>query len=149
MPSQKPQAAYPPTLVFNSLEGWLHAMEQRSIGEIGCVTLKRIVPSADGMLQRQISFLLLTARDPARNEVLVCSLFLKAGDFMDGRHLFTPAAEWQRQKTHAEAVQRQVQARLAALSHVRVVDAAYAICPDLCMRFAAFALADEQDAGNA
>ena len=66
MTHQQPQGTYPPTLVFNSVEGFLEAVQQRSITEIGCATLKRIKPFEGGMLQRHIAFVLLTARDHAR-----------------------------------------------------------------------------------
>ncbi len=138
MTNQQPQPSYPATLVFNSVEGFLHAVQQRSITEIGCVTLKRIKPFEGGMLQRHISFMLLTARDHTRDEVLACSVRLKAGDVVDDTHLFTPADEWQRQQAHADVVQQQVKRRLQALVSVDVLDAAYHVHPDVCMRFAAF-----------
>ena len=137
MTQQQPQPSYPATLVFNSVEGFLHAVQQRSITEIGCATLKRIKPFEGGMLQRHISFMLLTAHDHTRNEVLACSVLLKAGDFVDDTHLFTPAEAWQRQQARAEVVQQEVRQRLAAMPTIRILDAAYHVHPDECMRFAA------------
>ena len=136
---------YPPTLVFTSVDGFLDAVQHRSIDEIACATLKRVSPFAEGMLQRHTSFMLLTARDHVRDEILVCSVFLQAGDFVDDQHLFTPAQEWERQKARGEAVRRQVQLRLRALLTIRVVDAAYHVSPDVCMRFAAFPLEEPGD----
>ncbi len=63
--------------------------------------------------------------------VLACSVLLKAGDFVDDKHLFTPADEWQRQQARTERVQHQVQRRLQALVSVRVLDAAYHVHPDV------------------
>src|SRR5919202_5313491 len=96
--------AFPPTLVFTSVDGFLDAVQQRSIDEIACATLQRVTPFADGMLQRHTSFLLLTARDHGREEILACSVFLQAGDFVVDHHRFTPANDWERQQAHAEVV---------------------------------------------
>jgi hypothetical protein len=145
MTQQQPQGTYPPTLVFHSVEGFLEAVEQRSIAEIGCVTLKRITPFDGGMLQRHIAFALLTARDHTRDEVLACSVFLTAGDFVDDNHRFTPAEEWQRQLARAERVQQQLQARLRAAPAVRILDAAYHVHPDVCLRFASFSPHERDD----
>ncbi len=101
------------------------------------------------MLQRHLSFMLLTARDQAREEVLTCSVFLTAGDFVDDNHRFTPAEEWQRQQAHAKRVQHQLQLRLQALASVRVLDAAYHVHPDVCMRFASFSLQEPDDDDDA
>ena len=137
--------AFPPTLVFTSVAGFLDAVQRRSIDEIACATLQRVTPFADGMLQRHTSFLLLTARDHGREEILACSVFLQAGDFVDDHHRFTPANEWERQQAHAEAVRHQVLRRLQALPTIQVVDAAYHVSPDVCMRFAAFPLEEQGD----
>ena len=149
MTQQQPQATYPATLVFNSVEGFLEVVQQRSITEIGCATLKRIKPFEGGMLQRHISFLLLTARDHTRNEVLACSVLLKAGDFVDDTHLFTPAEAWQRQQARAEVVQQEVRQRLDAVPAIRVVDAAYHVHPDVCMRFATLELTQAERGAEA
>ena len=148
MSNQMP-TTFPPTLIFNSVDGFLEAVQRRVIDEIGCATLKRITPCAEGMLQRHTSFMLLTARDPIRDEVLVCSVFLKAGDFMDDKHLFTPASEWERQTTRAEAVRRQVLLHVHAVPNLRVLDAAYHVYPGVAMRFATFTVQEEPGAGNA
>ena len=140
---------FPLTLIFNSVDGFLEAVHRRSIDEIGCATLKRITPCAEGMLQRHTSFLLLTARDHTRDEVLACSVFLKAGDFMDDKHLFTAAEEWERQSTRAEAVRRQLLLHLHAVPSIRVLDAAYHVHPDVAMRFATFTFDEEPGTGNA
>src|ERR671932_1939332 len=83
--------AFPPTLVLTSVAGFLDAVQRRGIDEIACATLKRVTPFADGMLQRHTSFLLLTARDHGREEILACSVFLQAGDFVGGPPPFSPA----------------------------------------------------------
>src|ERR671933_1978400 len=82
--------AFPPTLVFTSVAGFLDAVQRRSIAEIACAALKRVTPFAEGMLQRHTSFLLLTARDHRREEILACSVFLQAGGFFGGPPPFTP-----------------------------------------------------------
>ena len=146
--STQTQDIYPPTLVFNSVDGFLEAVNRRAIDEIGCATLKRVTPFAEGMLQRHTSFMLLTARDHVRGEILACSVFLQAGDFVDEKHLFTPAEEWGRQQARAEVVRRQLLLRLHTLPAIRVVDAAYHVSPDVCMRFASFTLEEEPDDGN-
>lgn len=138
---------FPPTLVFTSVDAFLHAVQQRSIPEIGCTTLKRIKPFSDGMLERHTSFILLTAHDHIRDEVLTCSVFLKAGDFIDRTQLFTPAAEWERQNVRAELVRQQVVQYVHAVPNIHVVDAAYHVHPDVGMRFATFTL-DEASHGD-
>src|SRR5919202_2941704 len=94
--------AFPPTLVFTSVDGFLDAVQRRGIDEIACATLKRVTPFADGMLQRHTSFLLLTARDHGREEILACSVFLQAGGFVDDQHRFSPPENWGRPQAHAE-----------------------------------------------
>ena len=81
---------YPPTMVFNSVDSFLEAVQARAIIEIGCATLQRVSPLAEGMLQRRISFVQLTAHDPVQNEILACSVYLKHGDFVNDDQLFTP-----------------------------------------------------------
>ena len=147
MTHQQPHGTYPPTLVFNSVDGFLEAVQQRSLTEIGCATLKRIKPLEGGMLQRHVSFILLTARDYTRHEVLACSVFLTAGDFVNDNRLWTPPAEWQQQQARAERVHDQLRTRLCAVAHVRIVDAAYLVHPDVCLRFATLALR-RADGGN-
>jgi hypothetical protein len=70
---------------------------------------------------------------------------LQAGDFVDDQHRFTPANEWERQQAHAEVVRRHLLRRLQALPTIQVVDAAYHVSPDVCMRFAAFPLEEQGD----
>ena len=79
--------------------------------------------------------------------MLTCSVLLTAGDFVNDNHQFTPAAEWKQQQARAERVQDQLHARLGAVAHVRIVDAAYHVHPDVCLRFAALALR-RADGGN-
>jgi hypothetical protein len=140
--------AFPPTLVFTSVDGFLDAVQRRSIDEIACATLKRVTPFAEGMLQRHTSFMLLTARDHRREEILACSVFLQAGDFVDDHHRFTPAKEWERQNARAETMRHQVLRRLHAVPTIQVVDAAYHVSPDVCMRFAALPLEEPGDASS-
>lgn len=130
MNHQQSQSTYPVTLVFNSVEGFLYAVQQRSIGEIGCATLKRINPTEGGMMQRHTSFLLLTARDHTRDEVLACY----------DNQLWTPIEDWKRQQVRAEMVQQEMEKRLDALLTMHVVDAAYLVHPDVCMCFATLEL---------
>ena len=50
------QATFPPTLVFNSVDAFVAAVQTRSITEIGCVLLQRSTPFEGGMLERRTSF---------------------------------------------------------------------------------------------
>ncbi len=81
---------YPPTLVFHCVHGFLEAVQTRGIHEIGCATLQRTTPYAQGMLERRVSFIQLTARDHARDAILACSVYLKHGDFVGPDQRFTP-----------------------------------------------------------
>ena len=91
-----------------------------------------------GMLERRTSFALLTARDAARGEILSCSVFLKYGDFVGGDQLFMASEEWRRQMERGEQVRHQLLRHLQAVPNIQVLDAAYQVHPDVCMRFAGF-----------
>lgn len=138
-------STYPPTLVFHSVDGILAAVQARDIHEIGCATLQRTTPYAQGMLERRLSYIQLTARDQARDELLACSVYLKHGDFAAPDQLFMPADEWRRQLQRAERIQQALQERLARMPELQILDAAYAIHPDLALRFAAFPPGDPDD----
>lgn len=136
MTHQQQHMMYPVTLVFNSVDGFLEAVQQRSITEVGCATLKHIKPFEGGMFERHTSFLLLTARDHARDEVLACSVYLMTADFGHGDDLWTPPDDWKRQQARAEMVKHEVQKRLDAVPSIHVVDAAYHVHADVHTRFA-------------
>jgi hypothetical protein len=150
MSHQQQHMTYPVTLVFNSVDGFLEAVQQRSIGEIGCATLKRIKPWEGGMFERHTSFLLLTARDHARDEVLTCSVYLMTADVANGDDLWTPLADWKRQQVRAEMVKHEVQKRLDAMPSIHVLDAAYHVHADVHMRFASLSppVADDGNEGG-
>ena len=139
---------YSPTLVFHCVHGFLEAVQTRGIHEIGCATLQRTTPYAQGMLERRVSFIQLTAHDHARDAILACSVYLKHGDFVGPDQLFTPPDEWRRQLERGERIRRARTTRLERVSDLRVLDAAYAIQPDLAIRFAAFPPGDPEDATN-
>ena len=71
-----PASAFPPTLIFSSVDSFLAAIHRRALDEIGHATLKRVTPFAEGMGERRVTFVLLTARDAARDEILTCSVYL-------------------------------------------------------------------------
>ncbi|HSH78276.1 MAG TPA: hypothetical protein VLA19_07060 [Herpetosiphonaceae bacterium] len=141
------QGTFPPTLVFNSVDAFVEAVQSRSIMEIGCVTLQRSTPFEGGMLERRTSFALLTARDTTRDEILSCSVFLKYGDFVGGDQLYMPPEEWRRQLERGEQVRHRLLRHLQAVPNIRVLDAAYHVHPDVCMRFAGFTV-DEPSAAE-
>ena len=147
--SNRTPATFPPTLVFSSVDAFLAALHARSITEIGCATLQRTTPFEGGMLERRTSFVLLTARDTTRGEILSCSVFLKYGDFVNGDQLFMRPEEWRRQLQRGEKVRLQVLQHLQALPDIQVLDAAYHVHPDVCLRFAAFTSDETSGAGNA
>lgn len=132
------QSTFPPTLVFNSVDAFVAAVQTRCITEIGCATLQRSTPFEGGMLERRTSFALLTARDTTRSEILSCSVFLKYGDFVGGDQLYMPAEEWRRQRARGEQVQHQLLRHLQGVPNIRLLQAAYHVHPDVCMRFAGF-----------
>ncbi len=142
------QGTFPPTLVFSSVDAFVAAVQTRSIMEIGCVTLQRSTPFEGGMLERRTSFALLTARDTTRGEILSCSVFLKYGDFVGGDQLYMRQDEWRRQRERGEQVQHQLLRRLDAVPHIQVLHAAYHVHPDVCMRFAAFAVPETSEPGT-
>ena len=144
----KQPTTYSPTLVFHCVHGFLEAVQTRGIHEIGCATLQRTTPYAQGMLERRVSFIQLTARDHARDAILACSVYLKHGDFVGPDQLFTPPDEWRRQLERGERIRRARTTRLERVSDLRVLDAASAIHPDLAIRFAAFPPGDPEDATN-
>ena len=146
--TQHHQGTFPPTLVFSSVAAFVAAVQTRSITEIGCATLQRSTPFEGGMLERRTSFALLTARDTTRGEILSCSVFLKYGDFVGGDQLYMPAEEWRRQRARGEQVQHQLLQHLQALPNIRVLQAAYHVHPDACMRFAAFTVDEASEAEN-
>lgn len=134
----QPSITYPPTLIFNSVDAFLETVQARSIAELGCATLKRATSFAAGMGERRIAFVLLTARDHARDEILSCSVYLHYGDYMAQDQLFTPRDEWERAQARGAQVRRQLLARLQRLSEVHLLDATYHVHPDVHLRFAAF-----------
>ena len=71
---------------------------------------------------------------------------LKHGDFSGPDQLFTPPDEWRRQLERGERIRRALSTRLARVPDLRVLDAAYAIHPDLALRFAAFPPDDPEEA---
>ena len=93
--------------------------------------------------------MLLTARDTARGEILSCSVFLKYGDFVNGDQLFMRPEEWRRQLQRGEKVRLQLLEHLQALPDIQILDAAYHVHPDVCLRFAAFTVDETSEAGNA
>ena len=99
------------------------------------------------MLERRTSFALLTARDAARGEILSCSVFLKYGDFVGGDQLYMPPEEWRRQLERGEQVRHRLLRYLQAVPNIRILDAAYHVHPDVCMRFAKFTV-DETSAAE-
>lgn len=143
--SRPSTTGYPPTLIFHSVDAFLAAVQAREIHEIGCTTLQRTTPCAQGMLERRLSYIQLTARDHARNEILACSLYLKHGDFTAPDQLFTPLDEWRRHMQRAERIQQALHERLARIPEFQILDAAYAIHPDLALRFAAFPAGDPDE----
>ena len=143
--TKQPTTAYPPTLVFHSVDGFLNAVQARDIHEIGCATLQRTTPYAQGMLERRVSFIQLTARDHTREEILACSIYLKHGDYSGPDQLLTAPDEWRRQLQRAERIRRAMEERLARTPELQVLDAAYAIHPDLALRFAAFPAGDPDE----
>jgi hypothetical protein len=134
--TKESSTAYPPTLVFTSVDSFLRTVQARSLVEIGYATLKRVSPFAEGMAERRIMFMLLTARDHVRNEILSCSVYLYYGDYMAPDQLITSQDEWEREHEHGTHVRQEVMSRLQCLPEVRLLDATYHVHPDVHLRFA-------------
>jgi hypothetical protein len=143
--SKQSNAPFPPTLIFSRVEAFLDAVQVRGLEEVGHATLKRVTPFAEGMGERRISFLLLTARDAARNEILSCSVYLHYGDFVAGDQLLSPREEWERQQARGAAVRQQVLQYVRDLPKVRLIDATYHVHPDVAVRFATFSVGTAPD----
>ena len=136
---------YPPTLVFTSVANFLAAVEARAIVEIGVATLQRVSPFAEGMLERRVSFVQMTARDPARDAILACAVYLRHGDFAGPDHLFTPPDAWRRQLERGDRIRRQLLTQLTRIPGLRLLDATYHVRPEVATRFASFPLHDEPE----
>ena len=73
---------------------------------------------------------------------------LKAGDFVGKDQLYMPAEERRHQQARGEQVQHHLLRHLHVLPNIRVLDAAYHVHPDICMRFAEFSVHETFEAGN-